>query len=300
MADASEARPAPGGTAWGAFALCSTVWGSTFLVIRIGNETLPALWAATLRLVLAETLLLAILALRRERFPSGAALRHALGFGFLNFGLSFALLYVGERSVSSGLTAVVYATIPLSTALFARAFGLERLSAPKVAGALVALGGVAWISAGQLGGAVSPLAIGLVLTAATCASLSGIVLKLGPRQSPIGANAAGALVGIVVCGLASVVTGESHALPGTSGGWLSVLYLTVFGSLVAFVTYAWLVTRWPVTRTSFISVIVPVVALVLGALFLHERLTVAEFAGSALVLAGLGIALLSELRRARH
>jgi len=293
-----DSRPTSPLAPYAAFAGCILVWGSTFLVISIGNDTVPPLWAASLRLGLASILLTALTWLTGRSLPRGAALRAAAGFGFLNFGLSFCLLYWGEKTVPSGLAAVLYGTIPLSTALFARATGLERLRALKIAGALVALAGVTVIFSGQLTARVSALPVAAIFAAATLASASGVVLKRGPRQHPLGANAAGAMVGFVVCAAASFLAREPHALPATAPAILPILYLTIAGSVIAFVLYAWLVNHWDVTRISFIAVVVPVVAVVLGAAVRHERLTAAHRAGSLLVLAGLVLAILSDRRRA--
>src|SRR5205814_2255143 len=127
---------------YAAFAGCCAIWGSTFLVMSIGNDTVPPLWAAALRLALAALLLTAITRLKRQPLPRGAALRSAIGYGVFEFGFNFPLLYWSEKFVPSGLAAVFYATSPLTGALIARAYGLERLSAPKMAGAIVALIGV--------------------------------------------------------------------------------------------------------------------------------------------------------------
>ncbi|OGF03885.1 MAG: hypothetical protein A2W00_03130 [Candidatus Eisenbacteria bacterium RBG_16_71_46] len=282
----------------GAFAGCSVIWGSTFLFIRIGNEAVPPLWAATLRLAFAAIILFPLVRLTGRRLPRGAALRAAAGFGFFNLGLGFCLLYWGETAVASGLSAVIFATIPLSTALFARAHGIEPLNGVKIAGALVALAGVAVIFSGQLSGKVPPFALAALVLASICASYSGIILKRGPRQSPLGVNAVGALAGLPVCLVGSLLAGESHAFPSTPAALGPILYLTIAGSVGAFVLFAWLVNHWPVTRISFISVLVPVVALVLGALVKQERLTGASGAGCSLVLAGLMLAIWSDRRRA--
>jgi len=284
---------------FGAFLGCGLVWGSTFLVIQVGNDALPPLWAATLRLAIALVLLLALLAGLRVPFPRGAALRAAAAFGALNFGVNFSLLYWGETRVPSGLTAVLYATIPLTTSLFAWALRLERPSPARLVAALVALGGVALIFSGSLRGRVDPLGLAAVLGAASCAALSGVCLKLGPRQHPLGANAGGVAVGLVVCMAASALAGEPRPWPGTWAAAAPVLYLAIFGSVVAFGLYAWLVNRWSVTRISFVSVLVPVLALALGAAFRGEQLSGTEAGGAALVLGGLAFGLAVDAARGR-
>jgi drug/metabolite transporter (DMT)-like permease len=292
-------RPIRPAAAWAAFAGCSLVWGSTFLVISIGNDTVPPLWAAALRLALATVLLAALSHLLRQPLPRGAALGAAALFGLLNMGLSMSLLYWAETRVPSGLVAVLYATIPLTTALGARAAGLERLAPLKVAGALVALGGVGAIFAGSLAGDAPPLPVLAAVAAATCASLSGIALKRGPRQPPLPANAVGSAVGCAVNLAASTLAREPHAFPAGAAALLPILYLAVAGSIVAFGLYAWLVNHWPLTRISFISVVVPVVALALGVAVRGERLSANSVAGSALVMLGLALAIASDRRGAR-
>jgi drug/metabolite transporter (DMT)-like permease len=276
-------RPA---LAWGAWITCSLIWGSTFLFISLGNDTLAPVWAASLRLALAAVLLTGIARLLRHAFPHGRALRAAMAYGFLQFGVNFPLLYWGEKTFPSGLTAVLYATIPLSTALMTAALRMERLTPLKLAGAGVALAGVALLFSDQLGARVG-LVPGLVIfAAATFAAWSGVILKRGPRQSPLWTNAVGAAVGLVVCLIVSFALGEAHPFPTRFAAWFPVVYLTLAGSVGAFVLFAWLINHWPVTRVSFIGVVNPVVALLLGWLVRDEHLGWASLGGSALILVG--------------
>ena len=248
MSAAPQASPSADGRAWLAFAACGAIWGSTFLAISFGNESLAPVWAATLRLALATVLLTAWTRARGQRLPRGPALRAALGYGVMQFGINLPLLYWGEKVVPSGLSAVIYATIPLSTALMTGALGMERLTAGKVMGALVAFGGVALLFSSTLHAHVSPLAFGAILVGATAASLGSVLLKRGPRQDPFGANAVGSAIGAVMSGAFSVALGEPRALPTTLAALWPLLYLTVAGSLGAYVIMAWLVHHWPVSR----------------------------------------------------
>jgi drug/metabolite transporter (DMT)-like permease len=293
-----SAPPAPatdgGPRAAAAFLGCSTIWGSTFLVIRLGDEALPPLWAASLRLALASLLLLLVARLMRQPLPRGRARVAALQYGFLNMGLSFCLLYWAELVVPSGVTAVFYATIPLSTAILARAFGLERVPTRRWLAATIAFAGVALLVSGQLGRSVPLLPLLGLLIATLCASLSGIALKAGPPQSSLGANAIACAIGFAVCLVASVIRREPHPWPTTPGAALPVVYLALAGSMGAFVLYAWLIHRWPVTRTSFVSVLVPIIATTLGVAVRHEAVTAAGLMGTALVLLGVGLTALPE------
>jgi drug/metabolite transporter (DMT)-like permease len=291
-----EARASSAAGPWAAFAACSAIWGSTFLVISIGNDALAPVWAATLRLVVAAVLLAGVTAARGHTLPRGAALRAALGYGVAQFGVNLPLLYWGERVVPSGLAAVVYATLPLSSALIARAFGLERLTPAKVLGAVVALGGVAVLFSSALRAHAPPLGLAAIFVGATSAGLGTVLLKRGPRQDPFGANAVGCAVGAPIAAAFSLALREPHALPTTLASAWPLLYLTVGGSVGAYVIMAWLVGRWSVTRTAYVTVIVPVIALCLGAVVRHERLASASLGGAALILAGLLLGMRPERR----
>src|SRR5262249_40583114 len=155
------------------------IWGSTFLFIAIGNATVPPLWGATLRLAIAATILFIVMAVRRLPFPHGAALRTCATFGFFQFGLNFPLLYLGETHVPSGLAAVTFATIPLSTLFVARVFGLERLSGRRILGGVIALVGIVIMFSVQLGAAVQPFALFGILVATWVACLGTVALKKG-------------------------------------------------------------------------------------------------------------------------
>lgn len=281
---------------FGAFLACALIWSSTFLVIRVGNDSLPPMWAASLRLGLAAAILFVLARATPDGLPRGAARRTAIAYGIAQFGVNFPLLYWGETAVPSGIAAVVFASVPLWSAGFAHLLGLERLRPLKIAGALVALGGVALVCAGSLGGAVPPLPLLAVLAAAVTASFGTALLKRGPRHSALGVNAVGTLAGLPVALLGSFLLREPHPIPHTLATLGPLLYLTVAGSVVAFVLVTWLIQRWPVTRVSFIGVVIPVLALFLGSVFRHERIVAGGLAGAAIVVAGVLLGAASDRR----
>lgn len=272
-----------------AFTGCVMIWGSTFLFIRIGNETVPPVWAAALRLGLATVILGAILLVRREPLPQGAALRTAIGFGVCQFGLNFPLLYLGERTVPSSMSSVLFGTAPLISALMTRAFGLERLTAGKIVGAVLGLLGVGVIFSGQLQSNVPAVDLTLVLAAVVVACFGSVLLKRGPRPSAIASNAVGAAVGCLMTLTWSALAREPHLIPSSRSAWIPILYLTLAGSVGAFVLWSWLVGRWPVTRTSYIAVVAPIVAVILGAMVRGEHLAPVSLFGSFLVWIGVVI-----------
>jgi drug/metabolite transporter (DMT)-like permease len=282
---------------YAAFLGACAIWGSTFLAIRIGNEAVPPLWAATLRLVIAAVILFVIARLTGASVPRGASLRDIALFGLFQFGVNFGLLYWGEAAgVPSGITAVVYATIPLSTALFAAGVGLERLDLTKLAIVGVGLAGVVVIFAGQLGVGVSALGLAAVVASSTSAALSGVFLKRAQSRSPFMANAIGSAIGAPICFGAALLLRETIALPRTAEGWGPILYLTVAGSLGAYVLFSWLLTKWSVTNASLIGVVIPVIALALGAIIRDERPAALSFVGAGLVI----VSVIASLRRSSH
>ncbi len=275
---------------YAAFIGCCLIWGSTFLAIRIGNQALPPEWAATMRLSLAAPLLALIVVVRGDRWPKGPALTGAILFGAFNFGANLALLYWGERVVPSGIAAVLYATVPLSTALIAALLRVERLNPKKLVAAVVAIGGVATIFAGEMRFDVPPEGLLAVLLAATAASLSSVFLKRAPQPSVFSTNAVGAAAGAVICLLASVLLGEDRMLPSTVAAWWPVIYLTLAGSLGAYVLFTWLVAHWSVTNASYVGVVVPVIAVALGAVVLQETRAPETYLGAVIVIGAVIVA----------
>jgi drug/metabolite transporter (DMT)-like permease len=275
-----EAR---GAGPWLAFGFCCAVWGSTFLFIRIGNDTVPPVWGAAVRLALAAPLFAVVAWIVRAPWPRGRPLAAALWFGFVDFGVSLPLLYWGEQRVPSGLAAVLFATIPLTTSLLARATGLEPLRPRVLVASLAAIGGVALLFSASLAGSFEPSRLLAVWLAAATAALAGVLLKRSPDSHPFAMNAIAHAVGAVICVAASRALGEPQALP-RGASWIPIGYLVVVGSIGAFSTFAWLLQRWPVTRTSFIAVIIPVVALVLGAVVRSERPAPTAVIGSLVIL----------------
>jgi len=272
------------------FVACALIWGSTFLAIRFGNEAVPPLWAATLRLAIASVLLFGITRMIGTPLPRGRALRGAALWGMFALGVNLSLLYVGEQTVPSGISAVLFATVPLSTALLAAAFGVERLVSRKLFAAALAIGGVVVIFAGELGVAVPFIGLLTIFGAATAAALGNVLLKREPSPPVFALNAIGTAVAAAVCLVASFLAGESHAIPTTAAAWIPLLYLILAGSLGAFVLFSWLVTHWSVSNASLVGVTVPIIALILGGVVKGEQPAPLTYLGGAIVIIAIFIA----------
>jgi drug/metabolite transporter (DMT)-like permease len=272
------------------------IWGTTFLAIRIGTEAVPPLWGATIRLVLAALLNTLVALLTRATWPRGSALRGIATFGFLNLGVNFALLYWGELRVPSGIAAVFYATVPLTTGFFAAMLGVHALQRRQMTAAAVGLVGVAVIFAGEIRWGAPAPALLAVFAAATVASFAGVILKRVPPHSTFVVNAIGAMLGSCVCLLASFILGEHRELPRGFAAWGPILYLAVAGNMGAYVLYTWLVSQWKITTVSVGALIIPVIAVCVGALIRGESPAPGTYLGAALVLIGVSVSLFAPRR----
>jgi len=291
LSSASLSREIRGPSQYAAFVGMCLIWGTTFLAIRIGSEAVPPLWGATLRLILAAILNAIVALLTRAAWPRGSALLGIATFGFLNLGVNFALLYWGEMTVPSGIAAVFYATVPLTTGIFAAILGVHALQRRQMLAAFVGLVGVALIFSGEIRWGAPTLALLAVFTAATMASLAGVILKSVPPHSVFVVNAIGAAIGSCVCLLASFILGESRHLPHGMSAWGPILYLTIAGNLGAYILYTWLVSQWKVTSVSVGALIIPVLAVGVGALVRAESPAPDTYLGAALVLFGVSVSL---------
>ena len=254
---------------------------------------MPPIWACGLRLALAAAILNLILFATGQKWPKGAALKAAAWYGMWEFGISMPLIYWGERVVPSGLTAVLFAVCPVVAMFQAKALGIEELNIPRLVAAMIAFGGVAVIFWGELVHGGSPYGLLAVFLAACIAPIPGLVLQRGPRQSAVGANAVGSLVGMAACLVISLTLRESHLLPRTSAQVLPIVYLAAAGSAGAFVLFAWLLNHWKTTTVAFLGVVVPVIAVVAGAVFRHETFAPGSLVGAIIVFAGVTFALRS-------
>ncbi|HET9253243.1 MAG TPA: EamA family transporter [Candidatus Eisenbacteria bacterium] len=279
-----------------AFLGMTLIWGSTFLVIRLGNEAMPPMWGAAVRLAIAAAILGAIAFAIRAPWPRGASRRAIAWYGFLNFGLNFVFIYWGELTVASGVAATVFATSPFLTGLLAGWRGLQPLDRTQLLAAGIGLVGVGLIFSGELAMGAPVLALSAILGAVLVSTYGSILLKEVPPHSSFVVNAMGCTIGLAVCLLASFLMGEERALPRTWAAWGPLLYLVLAGNLGAYVLYTWLLSQWKVTRVHAIALAIPVVAVVLGALVRGESPAPLTYPGALLVLAGTGITLLHERR----
>ena len=268
------------------------VWSSTWLVIKIGLRDLPPVSFVAWRFVVAVVILLVISLGRTHLRPRRGSDYLVLALtGVLMFSLNYALLFWGELHVSSGLAAVIQASIPIFGMVFAHWMVPEEpLRWQRLAGALVAIGGVAVICARLLSfnGWLAFLGgLGITVGAAS-AAFSNVWLKarkmdLAPSMLAAWQMIFG-IVPLVILGL--TIDGNPLRLHWTDRAILSLLYLAVIGSSFTFLLLYWLLPRMSVTNLQTISLITPPGAIALGWAFGGEKLSAWSLLGAALVLLG--------------
>jgi drug/metabolite transporter (DMT)-like permease len=277
------------------YAMLCLIWGSTWLVIKVGYGGLGPFNVASVRFLLAGLVLAAVMPLAGVRWPRRRVEWLLVGWvGLVLFAADYGLIYWAEQHLESGLTAILFATLPLVTVTLAHFYVPgDRVTPRKLAGTVLALGGVAFLFGDHLrldAGKAAPMLA--IIASAVCAAAAAVAMKRhGAGLHPAALNAPAMLVGGVVLGAASLVAGDGFRLPDDLPTWSAVTYLAIAGSVVTFLVYFRLLKIWSVTSLSFISVFTPVVALVLGFVFLDERPTMWTAVGAGLILGGVVLAL---------
>jgi drug/metabolite transporter (DMT)-like permease len=280
---------------WLGFLVVSTVWGSTWLAIKIGLGSVPPFLGAGVRFTVASLLLWLILRLRRESIPWSPATRKIyLSMGILSFTVPFALVYWAQQFIPSGLGSILFGAFPLCVALFSRIMlPGERLGPWKAAGIVLGFAGVALIFSDDLY-VHDPQALLGISAILLSVILQAYVLILVKREaheiSSFALNFMGMAIAMVFLLALSGVAERSHPVHWDGVAFGSIAYLSVMGSVLTFVTYYWLLKRVDPVYLSLTSFINPVVAMGLGALVLGEGLAPVVAGGSTLVLLGILVA----------
>ena len=276
------------------YVLLCLIWGSTWMVIKVGYGGLGPLNVAGLRFLVAGVLMAAVARATRVRWPRGRQEWTAVAIvGLLMFAGDYGLIYWAEQYIESGLTAVLFATLPLMTLFVARAYlPGDRITPGKLASSVLALAGTVALFADRLrldAAAARPMLA--VLAATLCAAVASVVSKRDAHDIPSASlNATSMLIGAAVLLLAALAHGEGVRVPTDAGTWAAVGYLSLAGSVLAFLIYFSLLKTWSVMSLSFISVFTPIIALLLGFVFLHEPLSAWTLGGAVLILVAVVLA----------
>jgi drug/metabolite transporter (DMT)-like permease len=274
-------------------AVCSLIWGTTWFAITKQFGVVPTVVSIAYRFGLAALLLFAWILVTRQKAGLTRAQHLAVfGQGLFTFAVDYAFVYFAEERIASAAVAVIFAGLAFLNIVVFRLVNGHR--APKAAWAGAALGvvGVAALSWAELakaemsGKAVA--GVGFAVAAVLAAAVGNLCAAKGQKEgAPVAAQTAWAMLyGTGLLALWAVVTGKAWVFDPRPAYVLSLLHLSVFGSVVAFVVYFALARRRSYTFASYISALTPPVAMLMSTLFEGARFGLGAVAGLALVLGG--------------
>ena len=290
------------------YALACLIWGSTWIAIKTSLESLTPFLSAGLRFVTASTFILLILKITKTKVQKDKlSIRLYLIMTFFSFVFPFGLVYWAEQFVPTGLSSVLFAVNPFFVVLFSYfLISSEKIGFFKFTGIILGFAGILVIFSDTFNLDFSAYTLGMIaiiLSASFQALNSVFIKKYGGHLHPISMNFIPMLMGGIILSVSGLFLEDTGIIKFDSTALLSVLYLAIFGSIVTFTSFYWLLKRISVVILSLIAFITPVIALFLGWIFFSEQLSFNELMGSLLVLFGLlwanfgNIMKLNKLRR---
>ena len=273
-----------------AFAAIYIIWGSSFLAIRIGLETIPPFLLAAIRFTTAGALLYLWTRCQGVPSPSQREWRSGILLGGILFLAGYGLLFWAEQRVASGIAAVLYATVQLWVLVFeAFVFRVKSFSGAAVAGGLTGVAGVTALTwHGSAATLSDPFSAGLVLLSAILWAFGSLCTsRLRLPESKSMSAAIQMLIGGLLLFAPAAISGEFSRVVWSQIGIRSLIslgYLILMASLLAFTAYVWLMQHEPMSKIATYGYVNPVIAVVLGYFLGGEPITKQTLAGTALVL----------------
>ena len=274
--------------------LCG-IWGSTWLAIKLGLRDLPPITFAGIRFALAGAVLFAIIWLSGARLPRSRRDWILLGYtGLLSITVNYALVFWGEQYISSGLAALLSATVPLfGLPLAHRYLQSEPLTLGKAVGVVLGILGVAVVFSGELGigGPIALWASVGIIIAALATAHAGVLVKAGGTHIEpsvlAGVQMVGGCVPLLIAGVA--LEGSPLHFHWTPLALACLTYLTIVGSVIAFLMYYWLIRHTAVSAVLMIPLLTPLVAVLFGVLFAGEVIGWHTALGGAAIVGGVAL-----------
>jgi drug/metabolite transporter (DMT)-like permease len=289
-----------------AFACIYVIWGTTYLAIALAIQTIPPFIAGGFRFVIAAVMMYAWLRSRGANVFAGVSLRVAALCGVLLSGIGNGFVIWAQQGIPSGVAALIVTFVPVMVLVLDWMFFTRRAPRPQaLVGTAVAVAGVATIvvHTHELEGAANPLYLISVLVATLGWSFGTLLQKrAATAQTVLSFTCAQMFFGGVFQFAMATLDGEWVNLDIASVSvlsWAAVVYLIVLGSILALNAYLWLLTRVPAQKVTTYALVNPVVALLLGALFLDEKITSLAVTAAALVLIGVALVLFQGVNPAR-
>jgi len=277
---------------WSQLLLLGLLWGGSFFFARIAVAEIPPLALVLYRVSLAAAVLLLWLRMRGVSFaPALERPGSFLCLALLNNVIPFSLIFTGQTEIGAGLASVFYATTPLWTVLVANALTTdEKLSAAKLVGVGMGIAGAAvMIGPSLLSDVGGPAWAKLAVIGAAISYAFAVVYAKRFKDMRPTLVAAGQLTAasVLMVPIVFLLYSPAEIATASISIWAAVLVLAVFATAFAFILYFNLIASVGATNASLVTLLVPVSAIILGAVFLGERLEPFEFAGMGLVMASL-------------
>jgi drug/metabolite transporter (DMT)-like permease len=276
---------------WALLLALSVLWGGSFFFSKIAVSTLPPLVIALARVAVAAAVLVAVLHPSGGRLPRGWRIWRALFvMGLLNNAIPFALFLWAQTQIPSGLAAILNGTTPLFGVVVAGAVGQERLTLARLSGiGLGALGVAAMVGPGLVGGlGAHTVAEIACLAAALSYALAGVFGRRHLATLPPLTTATGQLMAsaVLLTPLVACTVPDLGAFNPDRGAIMAVVGLAVVSTALAYVIYFRILAAAGSTNLLLVTQLIPVSAILLGAVFLGERLEARHFAGMAIIALG--------------
>jgi drug/metabolite transporter (DMT)-like permease len=277
---------------WAIFVALGVMWGSSYLFIKIGVETLTPFTLVAARLAIGAVLLIGVVAVAREPIPRTAqTYAHLVVMSVFNIVLPFSLITWAELSVASSLAAILTATVPLFVIVIAAlALRDEPMTVNRVVGLAIGFAGVVLLTGGGAPGGGEPLAL-LALLGAAASYATGAVYA---RRNVTGLRPMVPAVFQVTFALAisaglALAFERPFELRPSGEAIVSIVWLGLLGSGLAYLAFFRLLRTWGATRTSLVAYVMPVVGIVLGVLVANEAIDLRIVAGTLLVIGGIAL-----------
>jgi drug/metabolite transporter (DMT)-like permease len=285
-----------------AFAGIYVIWGTTYLAIAFAVHTMPPFISGVARFALAGLLMYAWLRARNPHPFAGVNVPMMALTGVLLSGIGNGFVLWAQQGIPSGIAALIVASVPVLVLIFDWAFFSKRAPTKQALfGIAVAIAGVATIvmHTRTLSGNAQPMYVLAMLVATTGWSIGTLVQKRAATQATVLSFTCGQMLfGAAAQLLFSLVTGEWSRFDPAAISWqglVAIAYLVLFGSIIGLNCYLWLLTRVAAPKVATYALVNPVVALVLGAAVLGERVTLLAMVAAALVLVGVALIVFQDL-----
>lgn len=274
------------------FALICLIWGSTWLFIRIGLDSLTPILSAGLRFTLASLFVLVLMKYNKILLQRDSlSIKLYFVLAFFSYVIPFGLVYWAEQYIPSGLASIIFAVMPFGVILFTKLFiPKAEIKIVQIIGVLVGFLGIIIIFSEDLTFDLSNNLLGMIavfLSAMMQAAIAVTIKKHGGHLNPLSMNFVPLLIaGLFMMSVAFFLE-DSSTWKFDHNAIISVTYLALFGTLVTFTTYYWLLKRMNIIILSLSTFITPIVAVILGWLILNEKFSLQELIGSGMVLIGI-------------